>query len=109
MAWKEDAKITKLRCERLFVGSNKGVEMTLAKGRVSMTASMPSIATGLTTISQVITSQPYSSVPTTVLVTWSASGGTLKLWGWKHTSAATPTLKAASAAATIDWLAIGVK
>jgi hypothetical protein len=44
-----------------------------------------------------------------VKISWTASAGVVTAKGWKHTGASTPTLVAASASATVSWMAFGDK
>ena len=44
-----------------------------------------------------------------IKVSWTQSAGVVTAKGWKHTGASTVTLVAASASATISWMAFGDK
>ena len=80
----------------------------ISTGRLNLTATKFGIATGLTTISNVVTSFKKATAPSTVVNTsWTAVGGILRLYGWKYTNSTTNTLVAATSAASVQWTAIG--
>lgn len=118
MAWREDAKITKFRCERLFYGSGLGTEVQNPVGHIASASlhlahgettcgATTSVDTGLSTILGAWVSIKASALTATKpkLVTWVPSAGILNFKGWASGISATPV--AASTEATIDWLAIG--
>jgi len=81
----------------------------LARGSQAVTTSA-AINTGLTSIVEAVATVEGSAVPSAVIAVTckpNATGATLNVYGWKHTSAATTTLIAATAAATISWIAVG--
>lgn len=83
----------------------------LARGSKVVTATA-SIATGLTTIvGFAITDRANTAAKANYAPHVSGKigsiAGALKFWRWKHTSAGTTTLVAATSAGTLDWLAVG--
>lgn len=80
----------------------------VATGSLNLTATKFAIATGLTSISNVVTSFKKATAPSAVVSTsWNATAGALSLYGWKYTNSTTNTLVAASSAASVHWTAIG--
>lgn len=68
------------------------------------------IATGLTTILGFAVSPVAATASTAnagVVLTATASGGTLTIRRWKHTGVASPTLVTATVAGTVSWIAVG--
>lgn len=102
-------------CSRTYAEINallqcETAQYMVAGGDVNLDATEFGISTGLSSISWVATGIKSSSAPSNVVaVTWDASGGTLKLYGWKYTNTTTNTLVAASATASVKWIAIGPK
>lgn len=73
-------------------------------------SSSKAIAHGLTTLATAFIT-PTASTGTQANnvdhYTYRASGGTVTIYGWKHTSAGTTTLKAATTAGTFSYLFLG--
>ena len=126
MSWREDIKIGIGRITSLYLGSGLGTLVTstaaqmnlllqhvtagfkVAHGQLNLAATDFGITTGLTTISQAFVSLKGTAAPSNVIaITWAFTAGTLKLYGWKHQSTATPTLVAATSAASVSWEVIG--
>lgn len=81
----------------------------LARGNQAATASA-TIATGLTTITGFAVA-PVGATATKInacsAVSASASSGNLSVYRWKVGGPSTTTLKAASVAGTVSWVAVG--
>lgn len=129
MAWREDAKITKLRTESLYIGSGSGTLISrtaaqinlliqgvaagykVARGSLTATATA-SFSTGLTTVVHaVVTARAASAanINKAVAVSWDKGvvAGYMKVYRWKHKGVGSPTLIAATSNGILDWVAIG--
>jgi len=83
-------------------------QYSVKAGGYNLDATEFGIATGLSSIIAVATSIRSTSAPSNVIaVTWEASAGTLALYGWKYTTSTTNTLVAATATASVKYIAIG--
>jgi hypothetical protein len=88
-----------------------GYGKKFAHGTTTLGASL-AITTGLTTVDAffaAVEDGDAADVNKVVKISWTASAGVVTAKGWKHTGASTPTLVAASASATVSWMAFGDK
>ena len=70
------------------------------------------ITTGLTTVDgffALVEDADVADVRKVHQISWTASAGVVTAKGWKHTSAGTVDMIAATASATISWMAFGDK
>jgi hypothetical protein len=82
----------------------------LARGRTTAAGAAATIATGLTSIvsySLTLEGGTAAKANTAVLVTGEISSANILAYRWKHTSAGTTTLVAATTNGTIQWVAVG--
>lgn len=82
----------------------------IVAGEIALDGSNPTaVATGLTSITGAALTIKSSSAPGvgTTTVTYSTSGGTLNIYGWKPTSNADPTLIASTGTETIGYVVTG--
>jgi len=100
---------TAAQINALVIGVAGGYK--LARGSSAVTGSA-SINTGLTTVVD-FCAVPYAdsaakaNYAVTVSIADAVAAGYIKVYRWKHTSAGTTTLVAATTAGTINWIAVG--
>ena len=101
-----------LNSDTLVKGANfkRGtVTFDIVRG-TSSGSSSKAVAHGLTSVAMAV-AMPMASNATlannAVIFTGKTSGGTTTFYGWKHTGAGTPTLKAATTIASFNYLVIG--
>jgi|GEM_PF-1645179 len=72
-------------------------------GEVALSAGTASVTTGLASIASCTLTVKSATAPTTELVTYNTSGGTLSIYGWKSTNSSTTTLTATTGTETVGW------
>lgn len=85
-------------------------EVMIAHGEAALDGSNPTpIATGLTTVIAVALTLSGSAAPGvgTSELTYTISGGTVNVYGWKVTASGDATLIASTGTETFSWIAVG--
>ncbi len=83
----------------------------IATGTTLLGASL-AITTGLTGVDgffALVEDGDAAAVNKVIQISWTQAAGVVTAKGWKHTGASTVTLVAATASATISWMAFGDK
>jgi hypothetical protein len=82
----------------------------IARGETALDGANPTpVTTGLTTIVAAVCTLKGTAAPGlgTSVVTYSTTGGTLNLYGWKVTGAGDATLIASAGTETVGWICVG--
>lgn len=100
---------TATQINALVIGVAGGYKLARGSKVVTGTASK---ATGLTTmVGYAVSARADTATKANTAVVVSgeigSTAGNIKIYRWKHTSAGTTTLIAATSAGTVDWLAVG--
>jgi hypothetical protein len=76
----------------------------ISTGEVALTGTNPvAVATGLTSIASCVLTLKSTTAPTTAVLSYGSSGGTLNVYGWMPTNATTTTLIASTGTGTVGW------